>query len=63
YPSSMSGITGGTSAVRDLAGNPLTTRSWSFSTGPAPTVIGKGPAAGATGVGRTASVGAPSASR
>lgn len=26
-------ITGGTTAVRDLAGNPLTTRTWTFTTG------------------------------
>ena len=28
-------ITGGTAGVRDLAGNPLTTRTWTFTTGAA----------------------------
>ncbi len=49
-------LTGGTEAVRDLAGNPLTSRSWSFTTGPAPTVTGKLPAASATGVSRTGNI-------
>ena len=26
-------LTGGTTAIRDLAGNPLTTTRWSFTTG------------------------------
>jgi hypothetical protein len=26
-------LTGGTTAVRDIAGNPLTTTSWTFTTG------------------------------
>jgi dipeptidyl aminopeptidase/acylaminoacyl peptidase len=43
-------LTGGPTAVRDLAGNALTTLSWSFTTGPRPTVSARTPAAGATGV-------------
>ncbi len=49
-------LTGGTAAVRDRAGNPLTTTSWSFTTGPRPTVTARTPASGATGVSRTANV-------
>ena len=49
-------LTGGSSALRDLVGNPLTTRTWTFTTGPAPTVASKTPASGATAVGRTANV-------
>ena len=49
-------LTGGSSAVRDLAGNPLATRTWTFTTGPAPTVASRTPASGATAVGRTANV-------
>ena len=26
-------LTGGTTAIRDAAGNPLTTKTWSFTTG------------------------------
>jgi dipeptidyl aminopeptidase/acylaminoacyl peptidase len=43
-------LTGGPTAVRDLAGNPLTTVSWTFTTGPRPTAATRTPAAGATGV-------------
>ena len=39
------------SAVKDVAGNPLTAKTWTFITGPAPTVTSTNPAAGATGVG------------
>jgi hypothetical protein len=49
-------LTGGTTAIRDLAGNPLTTTSWQFLTGPRPTVSSRTPASGATGVSRTASI-------
>ncbi len=49
-------LTGGADAVHDLAGNPFATRSWSFTTGPAPTVTGRNPASGATKVSRTANV-------
>jgi hypothetical protein len=47
-------LTGGTAAIRDTAGNPLTTTSWTFLTGPAPSVTARTPAANATGVSRTA---------
>ena len=43
-------LTGGPAAVRDLAGNPLTTLSWSFTTGPRPIVSARTPASGATGI-------------
>ena len=33
-------LVGGTSAIRDAAGTPLATTSWTFVTGPAPTVTG-----------------------
>jgi hypothetical protein len=54
-------LTGGTTAIRDAAGNALagTTAqplSWSFTTGPAPTVSTRTPAANATAVSRTANV-------
>lgn len=42
-------VTGGPSAVRDLAGNPLPTRSWTFTTGPVPTIVSIFRGAGATG--------------
>jgi len=44
------------SAVKDVAGNPLTTKSWTFTTGPRPTVTGRTPASGATSVSRTANI-------
>jgi hypothetical protein len=40
------------SGVRDLAGNTMATTTWSFTTGPAPTITTTTPAAGATGVRR-----------
>jgi methionine-rich copper-binding protein CopC len=49
-------LTGGTTAIRDTAGAPLVTTSWSFLTGPAPTVTARTPAVNATGVGRLANV-------
>ncbi|MHA7262121.1 S8 family serine peptidase [Arthrobacter sp. TMN-37] len=49
-------LTGGSSAIRDAAGNPLATTSWVFTTGPAPTVTGRTPAVNAVGVGRGANV-------
>ena len=49
-------LTGGPDSIVDAAHNPFGTRSWSFTTGPAPTVTGTSPAANATGVGRTANV-------
>ena len=45
-------------AVKDAGGNPLPATTWTFTTGPAPTVTARTPAVGATGVGRTANVGA-----
>lgn len=47
-------LTGGATAIRDMAGNPLTTVSWSFLTGAVPTVTARTPAANATAVSRTA---------
>ena len=59
-------LTGGSSAIRDVANNPLTnnpsekeplaTTSWNFTTGPIPTVVSHSPAANATGVSRTANI-------
>jgi hypothetical protein len=43
-------LTGGTTAIRDTAGNPLAGTSWSFLTGAAPAVSARVPASGATGV-------------
>jgi hypothetical protein len=44
------------SGIRDAELNPLTTTSWSFTTGPRPTVSRKSPAANVLGVSRTANV-------
>ncbi len=49
-------LSGGPTRIRDLAGNPLATTSWTFLTGPAPTVSSRTPASGATGVSRVANV-------
>jgi hypothetical protein len=49
-------LTGGTTAIRDRAGNPVATSTWSFTTGPAPTVTARTPASGATGVLRASNV-------
>ena len=49
-------VTGGATAIRDMAGNPLTTVSTTFTTGPRPTVTARFPATNATGVSRTANV-------
>ncbi|MDQ1482216.1 MAG: hypothetical protein QOF35_292, partial [Actinomycetota bacterium] len=43
-----------TAGIKDLAGNPVTATSWTFTTGPRPTVISKSPAANALGVSRVA---------
>ncbi|GAB4006128.1 peroxidase family protein [Nocardioides ultimimeridianus] len=46
-------LTGGATAIRDLAGNPLATTTWSFRTvldTTAPTVVSRTPAPNATGV-------------
>ena len=45
-----------TSAIKDVAGNPLTAKTWIFITGPAPTVTQRTPAVNATGVSRTANI-------
>lgn len=42
--------------IRDQAGNTMATTSWSFTTGPAPAVISRSPAAGANAVRRNANV-------
>jgi hypothetical protein len=39
-------VTGGATAIRDAAKRPLTTRSWSFVTGPAPRVLAGSPQSG-----------------
>jgi hypothetical protein len=52
-------LTGGASAIRDLANVPLATTTWSFTTGgdtTAPTITTRTPASGATGVSRSANV-------
>lgn len=49
-------LTGGPSQIRDGSGNPLATTSWTFLTGPKPTIKGKSPADGATGVLKGANV-------
>jgi hypothetical protein len=49
-------LTGGAAAIRDPGGNPLVTTSWTFTTGPAPTVTGRSAAPNATAVSRTANV-------
>ncbi|MCU1501179.1 MAG: glycoside hydrolase [Ilumatobacteraceae bacterium] len=45
-----------TSAIKDVSGNPITTTSWTFSTGPRPVVTTMGPASSATAVSRTTAV-------
>ena len=42
-------LLGGPSGIRDTAGNPLPGTTWTFTTGPAPTVTGRTPGAAATG--------------
>ena len=46
----------GATAIRDAAGNPLASTSWSFLTGPKPIVSARTPAIDAIAVGRTANV-------
>lgn len=41
-------LTGGAAAVRDAAGTPLATTSWTFTTGPAPVITAMTPRPGAT---------------
>jgi hypothetical protein len=45
-----------TNAIEDVAGNPLANTTWTFTTGPAPTVSARTPASGATAVSRTANI-------
>jgi hypothetical protein len=45
-----------TSAIQDAAGNPLTAKTWTFITGPAPVVTARTPAVNAVGVSRTANI-------
>jgi hypothetical protein len=49
-------LTGSSTGIRDMAGNTLTTTSWTFLTGPRPVVTARSPAINATGVSRTANV-------
>jgi hypothetical protein len=49
-------LTGGAAAIRDAAGNPLATASWTFRVGTAPTVTARSAAVNATGVSQTADV-------
>ncbi|WP_457946486.1 S8 family serine peptidase [Pseudarthrobacter sp. alpha12b] len=51
-------LTGGTSAIRDAAGTPLATTSWTFTTGPAPTVTNYSPGSSALLVRRSSNVSA-----
>ncbi|MBG6212565.1 hypothetical protein RCH23_001057 [Cryobacterium sp. CAN_C3] len=44
------------SGIRDVAGNTMVSSSWSFITGPAPTITTRTPASGATAVRRAANV-------
>jgi methionine-rich copper-binding protein CopC len=46
-------LTGGPTALRDAANNPMASTSWTFTTGPAPTITARTPASGATAVTRT----------
>jgi hypothetical protein len=49
-------LTGGATAIRDTAGAALATTSWTFTTGPAPTLTARTPGIGATAVSRTGNV-------
>ena len=51
-------LAGGTSAIRDTAGTPLATTSWSFTTGPAPTLTSYTPGSNALLVRRNSNVSA-----
>jgi methionine-rich copper-binding protein CopC len=48
-------LTGGATAIRNAAGTPLATVTWTFTTGPAPTVTNRTPGVNATAVARGAS--------
>ncbi|WP_311764432.1 Ig-like domain-containing protein [Arthrobacter ipis] len=49
-------LTGGSAAIRDTAGNPLATTSWTFTTGPAPVITATTPRPGAILVRRTSNI-------
>ncbi|MFF2345589.1 Ig-like domain-containing protein [Pseudarthrobacter sp. NPDC058119] len=49
-------LVGGASAIRDTAGTPLATASWTFTTGPAPTVTSYSPGSNALLVRRNSNV-------
>ena len=49
-------LTGGAAAIRDAAGTPLATTSWTFTTGPAPVITAMTPRPGATLVRRANNV-------
>ncbi|MDP9695544.1 UNVERIFIED_ORG: subtilisin family serine protease [Arthrobacter globiformis] len=49
-------LTGGSAAIRDTAGTPLATTSWTFTTGPAPVITATTPRPGATLVRRTSNI-------
>jgi methionine-rich copper-binding protein CopC len=49
-------LIGGATGIRDLSGTPLATVSWTFTTGPAPTVTAQTPAVDASAVTRSANV-------
>jgi len=51
-------LTGGTSAIRDAAGTPLASTSWTFTTGPAPTVTSYSPGSNALLVRRSSNISA-----
>ena len=51
-------LVGGSSAIRDAAGTPLVTTSWSFTTGPAPTVTSYSPGSNALLVRRSSNASA-----
>lgn len=50
YTASLSG------GIKDAVGNPLAATSWSFTTGPRPTILSATPAANATGVSQAANM-------
>ncbi|WP_420120628.1 Ig-like domain-containing protein [Nakamurella sp.] len=49
-------VPGGSDGVTDVAGNPIVATSWSFTTGPAPVVVGQSPAPDASGIATSATV-------
>ncbi|WP_258006649.1 Ig-like domain-containing protein [Arthrobacter sp. AFG20] len=49
-------LTGGAAAIRDTAGTPLATASWTFTTGPAPVITATTPRPGATLVRRAGNI-------